>query len=211
MQRSLAFFAMASTMAFLGCASSAQAKSCPESPVSQEEPAVNTTPSHRDPVATPESAPSVSPVVTSEPEAKSNETSALPEAEEKPIMTASSNVPSERAEALPELKLKLSGMHIGGGPNDAATKKPFIDAIEAGFERMRVCYQKAENPTKGGTFGVDLRVDRQGGNPTLQAVRTVMKGDAMRACLEKVFRELEFAKPTKPTVLSASVYFELKQ
>jgi hypothetical protein len=111
---------------------------------------------------------------------------------------------------LPELKVKLTGMHIGGGPNDAETKRPFISAIETGFERMRVCYQKAEEPTKGGTFGVDLRIERQGGHPKVQAVRTAMKGEALRLCLEQAFLGLDFGKPAKgATVLSASVYFEL--
>jgi hypothetical protein len=101
-------------------------------------------------------------------------------------------------------------MHIGGGPNDAETKRPFISAIETGFDRMRMCYQKAEEPTKGGTFGVDLRIERQGGHPKVQAVRTAMKGEALRACLEQAFLGLEFGKPLKgATVLSASVYFEL--
>jgi hypothetical protein len=101
-------------------------------------------------------------------------------------------------------------MHIGGGPNDVETKRPFISVIEGGFERMRLCYQKAEEPGKGGTFGVDLRIEREGGHPTVQAVRTAMKGDELRRCLEGAFQSLEFGKPAKgATVLSASVHFEL--
>jgi hypothetical protein len=102
-------------------------------------------------------------------------------------------------------------MHIGGGPNDTLTKRPFIQAIEAGFDSMRACYRKAEIPTKGGTFGVDLRVERDGGKPSVQAVRTVMKGDELRQCLEGAFHGLSFGKPSKgPTVLSVSVHFSLE-
>lgn len=117
----------------------------------------------------------------------------------------------ELPKSLPELKLSLVGMHIGGGPNDAETKRPFIAAIEQGFDAMRTCYSRVAEPEKGGTFGVDLRVERAGGHPQLQAVRTVMKGDEFKACLEGVFRELEFVRPVKgPTVLSASVRFSLE-
>jgi hypothetical protein len=113
--------------------------------------------------------------------------------------------------SLPELKVKLSGMHIGGGPNDAETKKPFIDAIEAGFDAMRTCYRDADEPLKGGTYGVDLRVERTGGSPRVQSVRTAMKGDKMRSCLEQTFANLNFKKPAKgATVLSVSVRFTME-
>ena len=117
---------------------------------------------------------------------------------------------SGTVEALPELKLKVVGMHIGGGPNDAVTKRPFIEAIEGAFDTMRVCYRDAEDPMKGGSFGVDLRVEREGGHPTLQSVRTVMKGDKMRACLEQAVKAAQFTKPAKgATVLSVSVNFSM--
>ncbi|MGC4068951.1 MAG: hypothetical protein QM784_30760 [Polyangiaceae bacterium] len=130
-------------------------------------------------------------------------------AAEKPSATPAASSATS-AEALPELKIKLTGMHIGGGPNDALTKRPFIQAIEAGFDAMRACYRSAEVPTKGGTFGVDLRVEREGGNPSVQSVRTAMKGDELRQCLEGAFRGLSFGKPNKPTVLSVSVHFSLE-
>ena len=109
------------------------------------------------------------------------------------------------------MKLELSGLHIGGGPNDAVTKKPFIAALERGFGAMGLCYAQAEQPEKGGTFGVDLHVARGGGHPNVQSVRTVMKGGGFRTCVEEAFRSLEFARPAKvPTVLSASVRFSLE-
>jgi hypothetical protein len=113
---------------------------------------------------------------------------------------------------LPELKIQLSGLHIGGGPNDAVTKQPFIETLERGFDAMRSCYAQVEQPEKGGTYGVDLRVERAGGHPTLQAVRTIMRGDGFRSCVEQAFRALEFARPVKgATVLSASLRFTLEQ
>ena len=109
------------------------------------------------------------------------------------------------------MKVQLSGLHIGGGPNNTETKRPFIETLERGFDTMRACYAQVEQPEKGGTFGVDLRVERAGGHPTLQGVRTVMKGDGFRSCVEEAFRALQFARPAKgPTVLSASLRFTLE-
>jgi hypothetical protein len=119
-------------------------------------------------------------------------------------------VPVATGQSLPELTLKIAGMHIGGGPNDAETKRPFMEAIEAGLDQMRDCYRKAEEPGKGGTYGVDLRVERAGGHPTVQGVRTTLKGESFRSCLESSFQGLSFGKPAKgPTVLSVSVKFSL--
>lgn len=114
------------------------------------------------------------------------------------------------AQSLPELKIQLSGMHIGGGPNDEVTKRPFIQAIEASFDALRTCYKKAEDPARGGTFGVDLKIAHHGGKPELQQVRTALKGEGLRECLEAAFKEISFAAPPKgPTVVSVSVRFTL--
>ena len=118
----------------------------------------------------------------------------------------------ESPRALPELELQLSGLHIGGGPNDAVTKRPFVETLESGFEAMRACYPKIEQPEKGGTFGVDLRVERSGGHPSIESVRTAMRGDAFKACIEGAIRALDFGRPPQgtTTVLSASVRFSLR-
>lgn len=178
----------------LGCSSSAEARPCP---VVAE--AATSAPIEPPAVIEPRPASSaVGLAVGSEPAA----------GEKDP--PASAPVTVATGQRLPELRLKITGMHIGGGPNDSETKRPFMDAIEAGFDQMRDCYRKTEEPGKGGTYGVDLRVDRVGGHPTVQAVRTAMKGDALRKCLESSFLGLSFGKPAKgPTVLSVSVNFSL--
>jgi len=113
-------------------------------------------------------------------------------------------------QSLPELKIQLAGMHIGGGPNDDVNKRPFVQAIEGSFEAMRVCYKKAEDPTRGGTFGVDLKIGHSGGKAELQQVRTALKGDGLRECLESAFKEITFGPPPKgPTIVSVSVRFSL--
>jgi hypothetical protein len=103
-------------------------------------------------------------------------------------------------------------MHIGGGPNDDISKRPFIQAIEGSFDALRFCYKKAEDPQHGGTFGVDLKIANHGGKPELQQVRTALKGDGLRECLESAFKEISFGPPPKgPTVVSVSVKFTLGQ
>jgi hypothetical protein len=118
--------------------------------------------------------------------------------------------PASTGAPLPELKVHLSGMHIGGGPNDEASKRPFIHAIEASYENLRACYKKAEDPLQGGTFGVDLKVGAKGGTPEIQQVRTALKGETLRECLSSAFKGIQFGPPPKgPTVVSVSVRFTL--
>lgn len=184
--------AVAVTALLTGCASNAQARPITAEPLTQSAPTL-TASSAQPPTdgkqPTSDVTPEMSPPQPPAPDPKTGE------------------VPR----SLPELKIKLSGMHIGGGPNDTATKRPFIEAIEHGFDAMRACYREADQPEQGGTFGVDLRVERSGGHPKLQAVRTVMKGERLKTCLEHAFLELEFGPPPKgPTVLSASIRFSLE-
>jgi hypothetical protein len=99
-------------------------------------------------------------------------------------------------------------MHIGGGPNDEQSKRPFIQAIEASYDSLRACYKKAEDPTQSGTFGVDLKIAARGGAPELQQIRTTLKGESLRECISSVFKGIEFAPPPKGrTVVSVSVRF----
>ncbi len=101
-------------------------------------------------------------------------------------------------------------MHIGGGPNDDASKRPFIHAIEASYDGLRACYRKAEDPMQGGTFGVDLKVGAKGGTPEIQQIRTALKGEPLRECLGTVFKAIQFGPPPKgPTIVSVSVRFSL--
>ncbi len=109
--------------------------------------------------------------------------------------------------ALPEVKVENIGLHIGGGPNDDASKLPFKQAIEPHFDAFRKCYALVDEPAKGGTFGVDLRVARDGGKPEVKQPRTGMKGKGFRECMVDAFREVEFERPHKPVVFSYSLRF----
>jgi hypothetical protein len=202
MVRSFGRFTLPLIPLLLGCSSSAEARQCPVSPESPE-------------AAPSASAPSVV-VAGTQPEGSKTEAAAVAPAPTSSDAPAPSDAPAAASataaepQSLPELTLKITGMHIGGGPNDSETKRPFMNAIESGFGAMQDCYRKSDEPTKGGTYGVDLRVERDGGHPTVQGVRTAMKGDALTSCLEKSFQNLTFGKPAKgATVLSVSVKFSL--
>gem|GEM_PF-1008983 len=184
-----------------GCASTRTGAECPEA---------------RQPLATP-TAPSAAPSgslagsVPAPPEVVSTNN---PGAGAAPAGGGADRVPGASVlgtgAALPELKLQLAGMHIGGGPNDEASKRPFIHAIERSFESLRACYTKAEDPMHGGTFGVDLRIAGKGGTPEVQQVRTALRGEGFRECLTSTFRAIQFSPPPKgPTVVSVSVRFLL--
>jgi hypothetical protein len=134
---------------------------------------------------------------------------AAPSAVEAPAAPSASAAPvAGLPGSLPEVVVENVGLHIGGGPNDDATKAPFKEALAARFGDFRRCYAKVEEPGKGGTFGVDLRIRRDGGQAKVEQPRTSMRGTAFRDCVIGVFSEVEFKKPPRgPTVISYSLRF----
>jgi hypothetical protein len=111
---------------------------------------------------------------------------------------------------LPEVAVESVGMHVGGGKNDDAEKAPFKTAIESRFADFRRCYVHIEQPGKGGTFGVDLFVDRDGGKPEVRQPRTGMSGEKFRSCVVEVFNSIDFERPRAgPTVVSYSLRFRV--
>ena len=118
--------------------------------------------------------------------------------------------PKQPLRPLPELKVENIGLHIGGGPNDAETKAPFLSAVAERFPSFMDCYRKNEDPATGGRFGVDLHIARGGGHARLEQPRTVLRGAEFRACLTSVFEAVEFQKPKKgATTISYSLRFQL--
>jgi hypothetical protein len=117
---------------------------------------------------------------------------------------------AQKAQHLPELVVENIGLHVGGGPNDAAGKEPFLRALGAQIEAFRLCYRQVEEPDRGGTFGVDLFIDRSGGHPNVRATRTRMKGEEFLECMVRAFENATFERPPKgPTLISYSVRFAL--
>jgi hypothetical protein len=104
------------------------------------------------------------------------------------------------------------GLHIGGGPNDPATKAPIARSVAPYFDRLRACWSVVEDPGRGGTFGLDLLVPADGGRATVSHPRTRLGPNAFRDCVTRVFEDVEFAKPLGGrTTVSYSLRFEPKQ
>ena len=170
------------------------------------------------PAATGAQAPPASTPSTASPPASPSSPSIVPSAS---ITTPRAAVPPRRLpeivldpkqpmRPLPELKVENIGLHIGGGPNDAETKAPFLSAVAARFPSFMDCYRKNEDPAQGGRFGVDLHVARGGGHPRIEQPRTSLRGPEFRACLAGVFESVDFQKPKRgPTTLSYSLRFTL--
>ena len=112
--------------------------------------------------------------------------------------------------ALPELRVEQLGMHVGGGKNDADEKAPFRRALEQKFPAFMECYRLADDPWAGGSFGVDLKIARAGGAPTVEQPRTRIRGAGFQECMVAAFGKVQFEKPKAgPTVISYSILFAL--
>ncbi|XXX71690.1 hypothetical protein WMF30_29000 [Sorangium sp. So ce134] len=109
---------------------------------------------------------------------------------------------------LPKVKVANIGMHIGGGPHDDFTKEPIKRSVAPHFDDFRRCFALAEDPAKGGDFGIDLRIEKDGGKAEVRKPRTALKGEAFTKCVVGVFERIDFLKPRRgPTVVSYSLRF----
>ncbi|AKT40261.1 uncharacterized protein CMC5_044140 [Chondromyces crocatus] len=131
--------------------------------------------------------------------------SAAPAEEAAPAPTAD---PAAAEASLPDVKVTNIGMHIGGGPHDAVTKAPIKLSVEPHFDDLRRCWTHVTDPKKGGDFGVDLRIEREGGKAQVTKPRTALKGEGFSACVVGVFEKIDFRKPKGgTTVVSYSIRF----
>lgn len=109
----------------------------------------------------------------------------------------------------PDVKVTNIGLHVGGGPNDAATKAPFERAIRRVFDDFKRCYAKIGAPGAKGTFGIDLHIDRAGGHPATSNARTALPGDEFRDCVQQTFETVSFDPPRLgPTTISYALRFD---
>jgi hypothetical protein len=87
-------------------------------------------------------------------------------------------------------------MHIGGGPNDAVTKEPIHSSVIPHYDEFRRCYALVEDPKKGGTFGIDLLIDKAGGKPkSVTKPRSPIKGHEFAECMVHAYEQIDFKKP----------------
>jgi hypothetical protein len=109
--------------------------------------------------------------------------------------------------SLPAVSVKTIGLHVGGGPNDATGKAPFVSALEQRFPEFLRCYRLVAEPGKGGSFGVDLHIERNGGHARVEQPRSALEGEPFRACMVSAFEGVEFPQLKKPFVVSYSLRF----
>jgi hypothetical protein len=108
----------------------------------------------------------------------------------------------------PTVRVENIGMHVGGGPNDAATKAPIAESVAPHFEELRACWAKVDDSTRGGDFGVDLLIGADGGLAQVTHARTNLRPDAFRDCVLGVFENVDFQKPRNGrTMVSYSLRF----
>jgi hypothetical protein len=116
--------------------------------------------------------------------------------------------PAPAEPPVPRVKVTNIGLHIGGGPNDKATKAPFERAIAEKFDDFRRCYAKVGAGGAKGSFGIDLLVARAGGHPATSHSRTAMPGDEFRDCVVHTFETVTFEPPKRgATTLSYALGF----
>lgn len=121
---------------------------------------------------------------------------------------AGADAAAENAEPIPDVKVVNIGMHVGGGKNDAPEKEPIKKSVEPHFDAFKRCFAKVSDQGKGGDFGVDLRIEKEGGKAKVSHPRTSLKGEGFEACVLAVFEQIDFRKPKGgTTVVSYSLRF----
>jgi hypothetical protein len=105
---------------------------------------------------------------------------------------------------LPELAVKSFGLHLGGGARDDATRDAYLRQLEHGFPDYLECYRELDVPGKEGTFGVDLRIEGQGGRPRVEQTRTKLSGDDFKQCMVRSIEALRFKPPPSGRALMVS-------
>lgn len=163
-------------------------------------------PKEAEPVA-PHSSP---PAVPAAPETSApSATAAAPVTVAPPSPSAAEPAASKEPEApIPVVDVKNIGMHIGGGPNDRETKQPIKESVEPHFDAFRKCWRLVDDPAKGGDFGVDLLIPREGGKAEVSHPRTAIAGEGFETCVVEVFSTIEYKRPkTGKTMVSYSLRF----
>jgi hypothetical protein len=112
----------------------------------------------------------------------------------------------DAAPSIPHVDVTNIGMHIGGGPNDGATKEPIARSVAPHFDDFRRCYAEVE-PPRAGDFGADLLIEADGGPARVDHPRTSL-GDAFTSCMVAAFERIQFDRPkTGKTKVSYSLRF----
>ncbi|MFO0736035.1 MAG: hypothetical protein U0270_09155 [Labilithrix sp.] len=96
----------------------------------------------------------------------------------------------------PKVKVQYIGMHVGGGPFDDATKKPFETTLAPHHPAAAECWAKHITKNKPFDMGVDLLIEASGGHPKVSNPRVRFeKGEEdgqFIPCIIAVFEAVDF-------------------
>jgi hypothetical protein len=134
---------------------------------------------------------------------------AMAAAPQEPDATAPpTQVSPESAPGASKVNLKSIGLHVGGGPNDDATRKPLLALLELSFPELQRCAEQLSPlPTQQTSFGIDLYIGSKGGHAEARQLRTRLGPEAFRVCVKQALTVLNFPAPPKPRVIIYSVGF----
>ncbi len=143
---------------------------------------------------------------TDEAAAPSDETTSSPTpSSEEPAAAA----PSAAQEPPPDdVMVKHYGLHIGGGPNDDATREKYLEPIAQRFDALRRCHVLAKNRKLQASFGVDLELPHDGGRAKIADYRTSLKGQEFHMCVLETLGAVSFPGAGRAMVVSYSVLFK---
>ena len=116
-----------------------------------------------------------------------------------------SSEPIATKEPPPDVEVTNLGMHIGGSRNTEEEKSPLREAVRTRYDELLGCY--AQGNAKDGTFGVDMRIDKDGGPARISKPRSAF-GKDVTECMVKVMKTVEFPKPANG--MSQTVSYSLR-
>lgn len=108
----------------------------------------------------------------------------------------------------PDASLRTIGLHVGGGPNDDATRGKFIAPIEQQFDALLRCHALAQDRNRNASVGVDLLIPVRGGKASVKDLRTALGSPEFQACIQAAFEQVSFPSVARPTMISYSMLFE---
>ncbi|MEM6789153.1 MAG: hypothetical protein AAF715_16650 [Myxococcota bacterium] len=109
---------------------------------------------------------------------------------------------------LPAVDVKNVGMHIGGEENTAAQKRPIRQEVAKQYDAMKRCWARADTPPDKATFGVDMRIEGEGGPARIQNPRSGLRGEGVKQCMVEAFEAVVF--PRQPGGVDRMVSFSVE-
>ncbi len=111
---------------------------------------------------------------------------------------------SQGDDSLPELSVRSIGMHIGGGENTPAEKKPWLLDLEQAEGAVLSCQKYARKPLEPGVIRLEYLVGKEGGAAEIRSVSQRIGDEKYAACVRDAYQQVVFHRPKVPTVVSCA-------